>query len=87
MKTMSSMTVVTKSAYPGQRHPTLRYNYQLSKKRLFGLLHCLKQYPPILRDYDAMIRDQLSKGIVEQVDESDHFIPGETHYIPHHAVI
>ena len=50
-------------------------------------MHCLKWHPSILRNYDATIRDQLSKGIVEQVDESDHSIPGETHYLPHHAVI
>ena len=70
-----------------ETHPTLSDNYQLSKKQLFGLLHHLKRHPSILWNYDAMIRDQLSKGIVEQVDESDHSIPGETHYLPHHAVI
>ena len=70
-----------------ETHPTLPDNYQLSKKRLIRLLHSLKQRPSILRDYDATIKDQFSNGIVEQVDDSDHSITGETHYIPHHAVI
>jgi len=40
----------------------------------------------VLQDYDATIKDQLSRGIVEEV-ESDHSVHGVTHYIPHHAVI
>ena len=70
-----------------EMHPTLPDNYHLSNKRLFGLLHRLKQRPSVLREYDATIKDQLCKRIVEQVDRSDHPIPGDTHYIPHHAVI
>lgn len=70
-----------------EMHPTVPDNYCLSKKRLFRLLHRLKQHLSILREYDATIKDQLRKGIVEQVDKSDHLIPRETHYIPHHPVI
>ena len=70
-----------------ETRPFLPDNYQLSQKRLCGLLYRLKQRPSVLSDYDATIRDQLAKGIVEQVHVSDHSIPGETHYIPHHAVI
>ena len=70
-----------------ETHPALPNNYQLSKKRLLGLLHRLKQRPSTLQDYDATIKEQLSKGIVEQVDKSEPSVLGATHYIPHHAVI
>jgi len=69
-----------------ETHPTLPDHYKLSKNRLLGLLHHLKQRPSVLQDYDATIKDQLSRGIVEEV-ESDHSVHGVTHYIPHHAVI
>ena len=67
-------------------HEQLPDNYGLSLKRLQGLLRRLKQTPAILQEYDAIIRDQLSKGIVEKVNHSTD-IPGKTHYLPHHAVI
>ena len=70
-----------------ETHPILPDNYQLSKKQVWGLLCHLKQCPSVLLDYDATIEEQLSKGIVEQVKKSDYSIPGETNYIPHHAVI
>ena len=46
----------------------------------------MKQTPEILREYDAIIRDQFTKGIVEAVDDSDGK-PELHHYLPHHAVI
>ena len=68
-------------------HPTLPDNYELSRKRLLARLHHLKQRPAVLQDYDATIRNQLSRGIVEKIEEADKSPPGEIHYIPHHAVI
>ena len=70
-----------------ETHPALPDNYQLSKKRLLGLLHRLKQRTSTLRDYDATIKEQLSRRIIEQVDKSEPSVLGATHYIPHHAVI
>ena len=55
-------------------------NYNLCQTRLFGLLRRLKQNPSLPHEYDAVIRDQLAKGIIEVV-ESD------IHYIPHHVVV
>lgn len=52
-------------------HGPLPDNYQLSHNRLQGLLRRLKQTPSILREYDDIIRDQLDKGIVEPVMETD----------------
>ena len=70
-----------------ESHPVLPDNYQLSKKRLQGLLQRLRQQPSLLEEYDATIKGQLSNGIVEKVNESECEPIGETHYIPHHAVI
>lgn len=50
-------------------HDPLPDNYDLSRRRLYGLLRRLKQNPAILQEYDTIIRDQLSEGIVERVED------------------
>ena len=67
-------------------HDPLPDNYELSRRRLHGLLQRLKREPMILREYDAIIRDQLQRGIIEEVNDSSH-LTVKTHYLPHHAVI
>ena len=67
-------------------HDPLPNNYNLSRKRLYGLRQRLKQRPAILREYNAIICDQLKGGIVEVVQEPDD-TPRMVHYLPHHAVI
>ena len=42
---------------------------------------------PELREYDYIIRDQLSKGIVERIPESDDMDTNLVHYLPYRAVI
>ena len=69
-------------------HPVLPQNYELSENRLRGLLRRLQSDKEMLRDYDSVIKDQFSKGIIELVQKpwaSD--FSGKIHYIPHHAVI
>ena len=68
-------------------HEPLSDNYALSLRRLRGLLSQLRQTPDILREYHATIQDQLKKGIVEMVPDSNAKVEGEVHYLPHHAVI
>ena len=69
-----------------QSHPTLPGHYELALKRLGGLLKCLRHTPRVLCQYDAVIKDQLSRGIIEPVDEFK--APShQVHYLPHHAVI
>ena len=69
-------------------HPILPSNYQMSLKRLFGLLRRFKSDLSLLKEYNDVITDQLNRGIVEMVKEpnlsQNH---NEVHYIPHHAVI
>lgn len=48
-------------------HPPLDDHFQLSLNRLTSLLRCLKQPPEILTENDAVIKEQLSKGIMEIV--------------------
>ena len=67
-------------------HDPLPDNYNLSRRRLYGLVRRLKQTPVILREYDAILHEQLDKGIIERVEDSDE-TPGMIHYLPHHAVI
>lgn len=64
-----------------EHHKTLPSNYNLSLKRLKGLLHRLKQSPAIFQQYD--IRDQIEQGIVEPAVDSGNLC----HYLPHHAVV
>ena len=67
-------------------HDPLPDNYDLSRRRLYGLVRRLKQTPVILREYDAILHEQLDKGIIERVEDSSE-TPGMIHYWPHHAVI
>ena len=69
-------------------HPVLPQNYELSENRLRGLLRHVQSDKEMLRDYDSVIKDQLSKSVIELVQKpwaSD--FSGKIHYIPHHAVI
>ena len=61
-------------------------NYNLSLNRLHGLSQRLKRTPAIFQEYDVIIHDQLSKGMVERVSHSTNIL-GKVHYLPHHAVI
>jgi len=66
-------------------------DYLLSLNRLRSL-HCrLLKDPQILKEYDHILQEQLSKGIIEKVQEPQ-FKPntmqeGMVHYLPHHGVV
>jgi len=51
-------------------HPKLPTHYDLSLKRLTGLLRRLRQSPDILQRYDTVSKEQLEKGIVEIVGDA-----------------
>jgi len=69
-----------------ETHPALHDHYKLALRRLNGLLKRLKQNPEVLRQYDSVIREQLSKGIIESVQDSTP-VTHPVHYLPHHAVV
>ena len=52
-----------------------------------GLLKRLRQAPDILKEYNVVIQDQLSRGIVENVEPSYPTEAKQIHYIPHQPVI
>ena len=56
-------------------------------KRLIGLIKRLKQTPQLLKEYDAIIRDQLDKGIVEVLPQPTSTVSHQVHYLPHHGVV
>ena len=66
-------------------HLPLDDHYQLSLDRLTKLLRRLRRSPDILKEYDSVIKEQLSHGIVELVPET--VASANAHYLPHHAVI
>lgn len=68
-------------------HPPLPDNFELCYKRLTGLLRRLKQNPPLLAKYNAVIKDQLDRGIVEMVADPPSSECERVHYLPHHPVV
>ena len=71
-----------------ESHPKLPDNYQLSQKRLDGLIRRLKRDPEILREYNAILQTQLERGIVEAVDLRDDSVSNLIiYYLHHHAVV
>ncbi|XP_053395705.1 uncharacterized protein LOC128555912 [Mercenaria mercenaria] len=65
--------------------PNLPVNRELALGRLKSCLNKMKNKPDLLQKYDAVMKDQLSKGVIEKVEQSK--TDGLVHYLPHHAVI
>ena len=71
-----------------QSHPPLADHYNLCLKRLRGLLRRLQGDSKVLHEYDAIIKDQMQRGMVEIVeDDNPDEDRGKVHYMPHHAVV
>ena len=74
-------------------------NYELSCNRLRSMHSKLQKKPELLEEYDQIIKEQLSSGIIEEVPKKEiertevaSNQPSDIqskymHYIPHHAVI
>ena len=68
-------------------HPLIHDNYSACIKRLSVLKRSLER-ESLLDDYDRVIQDQISRGIVEIVDDSKEKPEiGSFTYIPHRAVV
>ena len=65
-------------------HEPLPDNYHLCVKRLRGLLRRLSHEPDVLERYDATIKEQLAKGIIEPIPTDTQNV---VHYLPHHGVV
>ena len=66
--------------------PDLPQNYRLAVGRLRSMSQKLSKSPELLEQYDKIIQDQLSKGMIEKVTSNSEEGPIK-HYIPHHPVI
>ena len=68
-------------------HSELPDNFEFSCKRLGNLLSRIQKNPDLLSEYDSIIRDQLSQGVVEIVKDPFVKTNKRVHYLPHHAVV
>ena len=66
-------------------HSPLPTNREICKKRAQSLVNRLSQSPQLLQTYDGIIREQVTRGFIEKV-QNNLDSPGKTHYIPHHCV-
>ena len=69
-----------------EKSPDLPQNYQLAVGRLKSMSQKLSKSPELLEQYDKIIQDQLSKGVIEKVTSNSEEGPIK-HYIPYHPVI
>ena len=66
--------------------PDLPQNYQLALGRLRSMTQKLSKSPALLKQYNNIIQEQLSRGIIEKVTRNSEEGPIK-HYIPHHPVV
>ena len=66
-------------------HLPLPTNHEICKKRAHSLINRLSQTPQLLQTYDDIIREQVTRGFIEKVQNTLDST-GKTHYIPHHCV-
>ena len=66
-------------------HDVLPSNYGLAIGRLNSLITRLSTKPKLLTQYDAVISEQLQKGIIEPAPILT--TSSYTHYLPHHCVV
>ena len=69
-----------------EENPNLPSNYYLALGRLKSILQKLKKHPQLLQQYEAIIQEQLQRGIIEKVVTGTEEGPIK-HYILHHPVI
>ena len=65
-------------------HPPLPTNKSTCERRVRSLVLKLSKTPKTLKIYNDIVEEQLKRGFIEPVPESELDLP--SHYIPHHAV-
>ena len=70
-----------------ENHKRLPDNYSLAKRRLFGILKKLRGKPHLLKTYDTIIKDQVKRGFIEEVNPHQVHPEAKLHYLPHHGVL
>ena len=67
--------------------PELPVNRGLALGRLRSTMNRLSEKPELMNQYDSIIKEQLSKGVIEKVNSETTNSSGVLHYLPHHAVL
>jgi hypothetical protein len=71
-----------------EKHDILPDNYDLSLACLDSQVKRLREEPSLFEEYNQILKEQLSQGIVEKVEDSNEdSVPGTTHYLLHQAVV
>ncbi|XP_055941638.1 uncharacterized protein LOC129971686 [Argiope bruennichi] len=65
----------------------LRSNYEIAKRRLFGLSKTLDRNKELFVKYDGIIKEHLREGIIERVDLNLDKNINTGYFVPHHAVV
>ena len=68
-----------------QSLPPLPDNYEHCEARLCNKLKELRKKPELLKQYDAVFREQKRPGIIAEVNNAGEV--GKTNYLPHHHVV
>ena len=68
-------------------HKPLCDNYEMANKRLSNNLKKLRKNIDLQKNYEEIINDQESAGIIEEIKNEGKSVVGKTYYMPHHAVI
>jgi hypothetical protein len=64
--------------------PDLPSNFEMTFSRMSAILKKLQNDHDLLRKYDAIIQEQLEKGIIEGAERAEGQLE---HYLPHHPVV
>ena len=70
-----------------EHHPLLPDNYEVAVSRLNSVLRHLRRNPELLAEYNRIIEEQSSKGIISEVDSNSEIKVGRLQYLPHHSVL
>ena len=70
-----------------EQHSLLPDNYALAVSRLSSVLKRLKGNPKLFAEYNRIIGEQSSQGIISDVDPHAPVQVGRLHYLPHHPVV
>ena len=62
-------------------------NYEVAVSRLNSVLKRLRRNPELLAEYNRIIEEQSSKGIISEVDSNSEIKVGRLHFLPHRLVI
>ena len=70
-----------------EQHALLPDNHAQAVSRLPSVLKRLRKNPGLFEEYNRIIEEQSSRGIISDVDPNIPVELGHVHYLPHHLVV